>query len=127
VCLIPLVVPVVFGEQFEGAETAMVIALAMLPLAPLTAITTQTAALRLRPGLRVCATGAGVSAFAVTAVLAVPHWEAAGGTTALLTGVAVSVLVSRLMFPEVIDRRLLAAALSGSALLLGLAAATGAV
>jgi len=127
VCLIPLVAPVVFGDQFEGAVPAMAIALAMLPLAPLSALSTQTAALRLRPELRVFATGAGVSAFAVTAVLAVPHWEATGGAVALLAGAAVSVSVSRLMFPEVIDRRLLAAALSGSALLLGLAAVTGAV
>jgi O-antigen/teichoic acid export membrane protein len=127
VCLIPVVAPVLFGDEFAGAEPAMAIALAMLPLAPLTAITTQTAALRLRPGLRVCATGAGMSAFAVTAALAVPHWEAAGGTLAMLTGIAVSVLVSRLMFPEVIDRRLLAAGLSGSAFLLGLAAAVGAL
>ena len=127
VCLIPLVAPVVFGDEFEDAVPAMAIALAMLPLAPLTALTTQTAALRLRPELRVCATGAGMSAFVLTAVLAVPHWEATGGAVALLTGAAVSVSVSRLMFPDVIDRRLLAAALSGSALLLGLAAVTGAL
>ena len=127
VCLVPLVVPVVFGEEFEGAEPAMAIALATLPLAPLTAIATQAAALRLRPGLRACATGAGFSAFAVTAALTVPQWEATGGAVAALAGIAVSVLVSTLMFPQVISRRLLAAALSGSAVLLGLAAATGVV
>ena len=127
VCLVPLVVPVVFGDQFEGAEAALAITLAALPLAPFTAIATQTGALRLRPGLRAFATGTGFSAFAVTAALAVPHWEATGGAVAMLAGIAVSVLVSSLMFPEVIERRLLAAALSGSALLLGLAVATGAV
>lgn len=127
VCLVPLVTPIVFGEQFEDAEPAMAIALAALPLAPFTAASTQVGALRLRPGLRACATGAGFAAFAVAAALAVPHWEATGGAMALLAGCSVSVLVSRLMFPEVIDRGLLAAALGGSVLLLGLAAATGAV
>lgn len=127
VCLIPLLAPVVFGDQFEDAVPAMAIALTMLPLAPLSALSTQTAALRLRPELRARATGAGMSAFAVTAALAVPHWEATGGAVALLAGVAVSVSVSTMMFPQVIDRKLLAAALSGSALLLGLAVVTGAV
>jgi O-antigen/teichoic acid export membrane protein len=127
VCLIPLVAPVVFGDQFEGAEPAMAVALAILPLAPLAAIAAQEAALRLRPGLRACATGAGLSAFTLTAVLAVPHWEATGGAAALVAGSGVSVLVSSLVFPEVIDRRLLAAALCASAVLLGLAVVTGAV
>ena len=94
VCLIPLVAPVVFGDEFEDAVPAMAIALTMLPLAPLSALSTQTAALRLRPELRARATGAGVSAFAVTAALAVPQWEATGGAVALLAGVAVSVSVS---------------------------------
>jgi O-antigen/teichoic acid export membrane protein len=125
VCLIPLVAPVVFGEKFEGAEPAMAIALAALPLAPFTAIATQVGALRLQPGLRTCATGAGFLGFVIAAALAVPHWEAAGGAAALLAGCSVSVLVSRLMFPDAIDRGLLAAGLSGSVLLLGLAAATG--
>ena len=125
VCLVPVVTPVVFGEKFEGAQPAMAIALAALPLAPFTAIATQVGALRLRPELRACATGAGFAAFAVAAALAVPHWEAAGGAVALLAGSSVSVLVSRLMFPDVIDRGLLAAGLSGSVVLLGLGAATG--
>jgi O-antigen/teichoic acid export membrane protein len=127
ICLTPVVAPVVFGDQFEDAVPAMAIALAILPLAPLSALSTQTAALRLLPARRARATGAGMLAFATTAVLAVPHWEATGGALALLAGVAVSVSVSRLMFPEVIDRRLLAAGLSGSALLLALAAVTGAM
>lgn len=127
VCLVPLVTPVVLGERFEDAVPAIATALAALPLAPFTAIATQVAALRLRPGLRACATGAGFSAFAVTAALAVPQWEATGGAVALLAGSSVSVLVSRLMFPEVIDRGLLAAAVSGTGVLLGIAAATGAV
>ena len=105
----------------------MAVALAILPLAPLAAIAAQEAALRLRPGLRACATGAGLSAFTLTAVLAVPHWEATGGAAALVAGSGVSVLVSSLVFPEVIDRRLLAAALCASAVLLGLAVVTGAV
>jgi O-antigen/teichoic acid export membrane protein len=125
VCLIPLLVPVVFGDEFGGAESAMAVALAMLPLAPLSAISTQTAALRLRPEQRTFATGAGLAAFVVTALVAVPHWEATGGAAALLAGVAASVLVAKLMFPQVIDRKLLAAALSSSTLLLGLGAVTG--
>jgi O-antigen/teichoic acid export membrane protein len=127
VCLLPLVAPVVFGDEFEDAVPAMAIALTILPLAPLTALSTQTAALRLRPGRRARATAAGMSAFVLTAVLAIPQWEATGGAVALVAGVAVSVSVSKLMFPEVIDRRLLAAGWSGSVLLLGLAAVTGAV
>jgi O-antigen/teichoic acid export membrane protein len=126
VCLIPLLAPLVFGDQFEDAEPALAIALAVLPLAPLSAMGTQAAALRLRPGLGARATGAGMLAFAVTAVFAVPHWEATGGAVALVTGSAVTVLVLTRLFPGVIDRWLLAAALGGSVLVVALGLATGA-
>jgi hypothetical protein len=44
-----------------------------------------------------------------------------------VAGVAVSVSVSTMMFPDVIGRKLLAAGMTGSVLLLGLALVTGAV
>jgi O-antigen/teichoic acid export membrane protein len=127
VCLLEWAVPVVFGERFEGAVAATAVALAVLPHAPLTAMATQSAALRLQPGLRAWTTGAGLLAFAVTAALAVPAWEATGGSVALLAGTSVTVVASALAFPGTIERRLLAATLGGSALVLGLALATGAV
>jgi O-antigen/teichoic acid export membrane protein len=127
VCLLEWAVPVVFGEGFEGAQIAAALALAVLPLAPLTAIATQAAALRLRPGLLALTTGLGLLAFAVMAGLAVPAWEAAGGSVALLTGIGVTAVASARAFPGALGWRLVAAALSGSALVLGLALVTGAL
>lgn len=127
VALLQWAVPIVFGERFEGAQQGAAVALAVLPFAPLTAIVTQTAALRLRPGLRAWATGAGLLAFATTAALTVPAWGATGGSAALLAGTVVTVLASAVAFPAAVGGRLLAAALAGSATVLGLALFTGAI
>jgi O-antigen/teichoic acid export membrane protein len=127
VSLLQWVMPIIFGERFEGAQGATAVALAVLPLAPLTAIATQTAALRLRPGLRAWTTGAGALAFAATAAPAIPAWGATGGSVALLAGTAVTVLASAVAFPTAFEGRLLAAALAGSAAVLGLALITGAL
>jgi O-antigen/teichoic acid export membrane protein len=125
VALLQWAMPLVFGEGFEGAEGAAAVALAMLPLAPLTGIAAQAAALRLRPGLRAITTGAGLLAFTVTAFPAVRAWEATGASVALLTGTVVTVLAAATAFPGAIERRLLAAGLAGSALVIGVALATG--
>jgi len=110
--------PVVVGEGFAGAADAFVPALAVLPLVPPSALGAQAAALRLRAQTRTWATGAGAIVFLAVAAPAVPAWQAAGATTALLAATAVSVLALAVAVPGAIDRRLLAAGFGGAGLTL---------
>jgi hypothetical protein len=95
-----------------------------VPLAALTALSNQVAALRLRPGARLWASAAAAAAFVVTALVAVPRWESVGGTLALLAATAVTVSVSPALLPGVFGFRLLAASGAGSAAVLALSALT---
>jgi hypothetical protein len=110
--------PVAIGERFEGAADAFAPALAALPLAPVTALALQTAALRLRPEARLWATVAGALAFAITAVVAIPPWEAAGGSTALLAGTLATNVASLGFFPDVLRGWLLPVSIGGAGLVL---------
>jgi hypothetical protein len=116
--------PALVGERFRGVDAALGPALAVVPLAALTALVNQVAALRLRPGARLWASAAGAAAFVVTALVAVPRWESVGGTLALLAATAVTVSVSPALLPGVFGFRLLAASGAGSAAVLALSALT---
>jgi O-antigen/teichoic acid export membrane protein len=118
-------VPLVFGHDFDGARGAVAVGLALLPLAPLTGLITQVAALRLRADLRLLGAGAGAAVLVLACLVFIPAWEAQGATAAMLAGSAAMVLVSGIVFPRVFDRLLLAAGLGGSALVLGAALAMG--
>jgi O-antigen/teichoic acid export membrane protein len=115
------VVPIVFGESFRGAESAFRPALALLPLAPVAALAAQVSVLWLRPAARVWTTAAGLAAFVGIAGLAVPAWGAAGATTALLGGTAVTVVASAFAFPTLVTARLVGAALAGAGIVLAVA------
>ena len=106
--------PLVVGEEFVEAAPAFGPALAILPLAAVGALASQVAALRLQPGVRAVGSAAGATAFVVTALVAVPAWEATGGTAALLAGVATTVIVGVARLPGAAGSRLLAAAFAGS-------------
>lgn len=112
-------VRLVFGEPFQGAAQAMVPALALLPLAPLSAQASQVAALRLQPGRRLAAAALGAAVFACVAALGVPAWGATGATLAVLLGTVGVVLVAALALPACFTRTSLAIGLVGSAVVLG--------
>jgi O-antigen/teichoic acid export membrane protein len=108
------VVPSLFGHEFAGAEPALALALASLPLAPLTGLATQSSAVRLRSGARVITTAAGALAFLLAAAVAVPALQAAGASAALVCAAAATALASHVALPGSIGGRLLLAGLGGS-------------
>jgi O-antigen/teichoic acid export membrane protein len=115
------VLPVALGDSFKGADNAFGPALALLPLAPLTAVASQASSLRLRPLARVWTTLAGAVTFAAIASAAVPAWGATGATAALLGGTVATVLASAFAFPRLATPQLVAASLAGSAVVLAIA------
>jgi O-antigen/teichoic acid export membrane protein len=114
----------VVGDGFRDAAPALVPALALLPLAPLTALATQVAALRLRPEARLQATALGAVTFLVVAVAAVPPAGAVGATAALLAGTVVTLVASVVALPGMVSRSLAAISLAAAALVVALGAAT---
>jgi O-antigen/teichoic acid export membrane protein len=96
VLAVGLVVPAVLGSAYADATAAFPPALAAVVLAPLTALTLQAAALRLRPGATLVAAAAGAVAFTAAAVAAVPAWGAVGAAGAMLTGTATAAVVGTL-------------------------------
>jgi hypothetical protein len=121
---VDLVVPWLWGQRFGAAEDAFAPALALIPLAPLAALATQVAALRLQPAARLQASAVGAVAFLVTALTAVPAWGAVGASAALLAATVAALLVSARAFPVTLTPTLVAASLASSGLVLaaGLAA-----
>jgi O-antigen/teichoic acid export membrane protein len=110
--------PAILGEDFGGAEDALPPALAAIPLAAVIALGNQISALRLEPQARLVATAVGTVAFVVIAALAIPAWDAAGGTSALLGATLATVLVSGVLLPGMMDRTLVALSVGGAALVL---------
>lgn len=123
--LLPTLVPAVFGDDYDGAVTAFAPALALVVLAPLSSLSVQAAALRLRPEAALAGGIASTAGFVVGAAAMVPPWGAAGGTAAALCGAAAGAAVSLRMLPGTAGRPLAAASFAGAAavLALGLVAA----
>lgn len=116
--------PLVFGTDYAGAAAAFGPALAMVVLAPVSALGLQVAALRLRPEVTLRAGLAGVAVFVPAAVLAVPAWGAAGAAFATLAGAAASALIPAWMLPGAVGRRLTAVSLAAATLITALATLT---
>jgi O-antigen/teichoic acid export membrane protein len=108
-------IPLVFGSGYTGARDAVVLALAALPLAPLVALTNQTAALRLKPAARAGATCSGLVAFAAVAAVGVPLGGAVGGSAALVAAFAATVVAAARLLPGAFGRRLVLGALAAVA------------
>ena len=109
-------IPLVAGARFRGSLPAIGPALALLPLAPLTALGSQAASLRLRPEERLKSSVAGALVFVVVAAVLVPDHAALGATIALLAGSAATALAYAAVFRDLLTRRLLvvnAAAIAG--------------
>ena len=79
------------GDGFRGAAQPLQIALAAAALAPLWALGTQLAALRLRPEAALAGAALGAASFIWVAVLTVSGAGANGAAAAMLAGVAAAV------------------------------------
>jgi O-antigen/teichoic acid export membrane protein len=108
------------GGRFEPAEEALAPALATVPLAPLMGAVGAAAAIRLRPGARLWTTAVGAAVFVLTALALVPSFGAEGATAALLAGTVAAALAGTVVFPDLVDYRLVGAALAAAALVLGI-------
>ncbi len=109
---------IVLGEEFRPATSALAWALAVLVLAPLSALTLQTSALRLRPGVRM--RGALVSAVVFLAIsfpLAI-EFGAAGALGALYGGTLAAIGYELMAFRSLLDRVVTLAGIGGSAVVL---------
>jgi O-antigen/teichoic acid export membrane protein len=114
VLTVHLVVPVVLGPSYGDAVAAFPPALAAVVLAPLTALTLQAAALRLRPGATLVAAAAGAVAFTAVALPAVPAWGAPGAAGALLAGTATAAVAGVAALPGCAGWRLPVASFAGA-------------
>ena len=109
------------GDRYRDAATAVAIALALVPLAPMSALIAQTAALRLRPQLTLKCSASAALVFCAVALAAVPPYGAAGASAAIVAGAATGVLVGTWLMPGAVPGRLLAVALVGAAAAVALA------
>jgi O-antigen/teichoic acid export membrane protein len=120
VLLDPLV-PAVFGDEFADAASTFAPALAVVVLAPLSALLVQTSALRLRAHVSLAGGIASAVGFGAAALLLVPTWEAVGGTAATLVGVAAGALVGVRLLPGAAGTRLAVGSFVGAGAVLALA------
>jgi O-antigen/teichoic acid export membrane protein len=120
--LLDPLVAAVFGDEFEDAAATFGPALAVVLLAPLSALLVQTSALRLRAHVSLAAGIASAVAFVVAALVLVPGLEAVGGTAATLAGVAAGAVVALRLLPGAAGGRLAALSFTGAGIVLVLAA-----
>jgi O-antigen/teichoic acid export membrane protein len=93
------------GHSFDGAATALGLALAAVPLAPAVALGVQISALRLRPEARLKALVAGTVVFLVVAAATIPGSGATGAATAMLAATAVTLAGLALTLPRLLGVR----------------------
>jgi O-antigen/teichoic acid export membrane protein len=106
VAAMDVLVPVAFGAAYAAAASAFVPAIAMVVLAPVTALAVQASALRLRPEAVLYGGLAGAVVFVGVAITAVPAWGATGATAAALAGTAATALATLLLLPGAVGARL---------------------
>jgi O-antigen/teichoic acid export membrane protein len=116
--LAPWLVPTLLGDGFADAVPAFAPALAVLPLAAAAALVTQGSALRLRADVRLTSSAAGAAMFVVASIVAIPLWDAAGATAALLASVSALVAAGAVQLRGIHGGRLLALSYGGAALTL---------
>ena len=115
-------VPLLFGPSYVAATAAFGPALALVVLAPLTAMAPQVAALRLQPTATLYSALAGVLAVVVLAVATVPTWGALGATVATTAGAAVNAAAAMVTLPGAFGTRLAGASMAGAGLVAAAAA-----
>jgi len=116
-------VPLVFGDGYEGAVDAFGPALALVVLAPASSLVVQAAALRLRPEVATAAGAASAATFLAASLVAVPAWGATGATAAALAGTAAATALGAGLLPGALGVHLGAASAAGAAAVLAVALA----
>ena len=104
--LLDRLVPAVFGTDYADASSAFGPALALVVLAPLTALVANLASVRLRPEVVAVSGLVSVAVFATVALTATGRWGATGALSATLSGVAAGALVSVVMLRHDFSHRL---------------------
>jgi O-antigen/teichoic acid export membrane protein len=115
-------VPAVFGSEYAGASSAFGPALAVVVLAPLTALAVNIASVRLRPEVVTASGAVSVVLFAAVALVVVDRWGATGATAATLTGVVGGAVVSLAMLCRDVPMRLAGMSFGLAALVVAVAA-----
>ncbi|MEM9745470.1 MAG: oligosaccharide flippase family protein [Actinomycetota bacterium] len=117
------VIPAVFGDDFSGAASAFGPALGVVVLAPVSSLLVQASAIRLQPAVAFVSGIVSAAAFLIVAVLAVPAWDAVGGTVATLTGVVGGTAVAAVRMPGAASGRLLVVSFAAAAAVTAVGAA----
>ena len=112
--LVPFVLVPIIGHRYEPAVGAVIIGMAMIPMAPVSALVAQTAALRLRPQVALAALTAGATVFTAVALTAVDPFGAAGAAAAMTAGAAATALTGAALLRDAVPLRLLAVAVAGA-------------
>lgn len=99
-------VRLVFGGPYAAAAAVFAPMLAVVVLAPLSALLLQAAALRMRAGATLVGAAVGTAVFALVAVVGVPAHGALGGAVATLAGVVATTLVMARQLPGATGWRL---------------------
>jgi O-antigen/teichoic acid export membrane protein len=120
--LLDRLVPTVFGPDYAGASSAFGPALALVVLAPLTALAANVASVRLRPEVATLSGAVSLVVFAGVAVVAVGRWGATGAVSATLVGVAAATTVSVAMVRRGISGRVVLLSFSSAVAALAFAA-----
>lgn len=120
--LLDTLAPAAFGSRYASASAALGPALAVVVLAPLSALTVQAAALRLQPGTALASGVATLAGFLAGVLVLVPTWAASGATLAALIGVAAGAVVAVRRLPGAAGGPVVAASFLGAAAVLGVAA-----
>jgi hypothetical protein len=119
--LLDTLVPAAFGHRYAAASAAFGPALAVVVLAPLSALVVQAAALRLQPEVALASGVATFAGFLVGVFALVPLWSAAGATAAALVGVAAGTTVAVWRLPGAAGVPVVAVSFLGATAVLGLA------
>lgn len=99
-------VPVIFGDGYDGAVSAFGPALGLVVLAPASALLVQAGALRMRPDVSAAAGVTSAATFLAVALVAVPSWGATGATAAALAGTAAATVLAGWRLPGALGTRL---------------------
>lgn len=115
-------VVLVFGVRYAAAAPVFAPMLALVVLAPVSALLLQVAALRVRADATLAGASVGAAVFALVAVLAVPGHGALGGAVATLSGAVATTVVMARQLPGAAGCRLGLVSAGGAAAALVLVA-----
>lgn len=104
------------GGRYVPGAAALALAMAAVPLAPVTGAVAAGAAIRLRPGARLASALVGVAVFIALMLVLVPLHGATGASAAFTIGCGAMAATGVAVFADVVDRRVAAAGLAATLL-----------